>query len=297
MYAQAVEAANFIRTKTNNRTATYGVICGSGLGGFADRIQDAVEIPTTSIPHFKQSTVEGHAGTLVFGNVASTLNPEKKQPVFAVKGRLHTYEGHSVQDTVFVVRVLAILGVKTLVVTNAAGGVNQNFKVGDLMVISDHINLPGMCGVNPLRGPNFGELGGPRFLPTNNAYSHDLRHKLFTIADDKNARQLEREVHEGVYIMLTGPTYESGAEVRLIQNWGADAVGMSSVPEVLTALHSGMEVLGLSLITNVSIGTHPRSGRLPPTSRPEEPNHAEVVEVAGKAAKDVEYLVTEFVNA
>lgn len=285
-YAKAEEAAEFLRQKVRRRPVV-GVICGSGLGGFAEQVQKPEVVATADIPHFKSSTVVGHAGKLVFGQISG-------KDIVAVQGRLHTYEGHSVHDTVRVVRVLALLGVKLLVVTNAAGGINQGYKVGDLMVISDHINLPGMVGVNPLRGPNESEFGGPRFLPTNNAYPHHLRHKFFQIAD---AAKLQRTVHEGTYMMLSGPTYESAAEVRLVARLGGDAVGMSSVPEVITALHCNMEVLGLSLITNVAIESAPRSGREAPTGKKvEEPDHSEVVEVAAAAAKDIELLVTEFVK-
>lgn len=285
-FARASEAAAFLRTQVRE-LPEIAVICGSGLGGFADRVMDPKVVPTASVPHMKASTVQGHAGRLVFGHVGSAR-------VVAVQGRLHTYEGHSIHDTTRIVRVLALLGVKTLVVTNAAGGINANFRVGDLMVISDHLNIPGMTGKNPLCGPNEAGFGGPRFLPTNDVYPHGLRHAFFTIAD---AHKLGRSVHEGTYAMLTGPTYESAAEVRFLRTIGADAVGMSSVPEAIVAVHSGMTVFGLSLITNVAIEAPPRSGRLPPTTdKVEEPDHEEVVAVAGEAARDVELLISEFVQ-
>lgn len=285
-HSKAQEAAEFLRQKVRCRPV-IGIICGSGLGGLAERVQSPEYLPTIDIPHLKSSTVEGHAGKLVFGQIGG-------KSIVAVQGRIHIYEGYSVHDTVRVVRILALLGVKVLIVTNAAGGINQSYKVGDLMVISDHINLPGMVGVNPLRGPNESEFGGPRFLPTNNVYPHHLRHIFFQIAD---STQLQRAVHEGTYTMLSGPTYESAAEVRLVAGLGGDAVGMSSVPEVITAVHSNMEVLGLSLITNVAIESKPRSGRQAPThEKVEEPDHSEVVEVAAAAAKDIERLVMEFIK-
>ncbi|CAH2351647.1 purine nucleoside phosphorylase [[Candida] railenensis] len=267
------------------------IICGSGLGGIADILaaEPKVEVPYNKIPGFKTSTVPGHAGKLVFGLIGS-----KKVPVMCMVGRLHFYEGYSFQETTFPVRLAKLLGVEVLVVTNAAGGVNPDYVPGDLMIITDHINFPGMAGYHPLRGPNMDNFG-PRFQPLSDAYEHSLR-KLFF--EKKKELGITRKVYEGTYFFVAGPTFESRAEVRFIRATGGDAVGMSTVPEVIIARHSGLRVLALSLITNAGVGEKP------PTSFDEEPkpldegmaSHAEVLETANEASKDVQKIFEYTIN-
>lgn len=215
-----------------------GLILGSGLGVLADLIEDAKVIPYNKIPHFPLSTVEGHAGELVTGQI-------KGKHVVMMKGRFHLYEGYDAQSITFPVRVLKKIGVKKLIVTNAAGGVNMSFEVGELMLISDHINN---MGQNPLIGPNDKDLG-VRFPDMSEAYSKSLIQLAHTVAAKQNFK-----FQEGVYLGNLGPTYETPAEVRMARIMGADAVGMSTVPEVIVAKHAGMEVLGISCITNKAAG-------------------------------------------
>ena len=235
-----------------------GLILGSGLSALAKSVEDAVEIPFNAIPHFPVSTVEGHRGHLVLGTLENT-------PVIVMQGRAHYYEGYSMAQIGLPIRVMALLGVKTLIVTNAAGGLNMTYHPGEIMIIRDHINLIGMAGLNPLRGPNLSEFG-PRFPGMNNAYDPALRQLAKEVA-------VEAQIvyQQGVYICLAGPSFESPADVRFLRIIGADAVGMSTVPEVITARHSGLRVLGFSGITNTLIG---EEGAPPP-------NHEEVLE-AGK---------------
>ena len=268
------------------------IICGSGLGGIATRVAESNPTPLTiryeNIPGFKTSTVAGHSGVLTFGEMAGT-------PVVLMNGRLHTYEGYAIWDTVFPLRVLNELqSVKTLIVTNAAGGINRGFNVCDLMCINDHINFPGLAGLHPLKGPNFEETG-PRFLPLSDAYDLELRKLLFKKRKELN---ITRGVHEGVYTYVSGPTFETRAENRMIKAIGGDAVGMSTVPEVIIARHCGWRVLALSLITNVSVLDPPAS------AEDENPiplehgmaSHAEVLENGKIASLDVERLVEAVVH-
>ena len=215
-----------------------GLILGSGLGGLADKIENPVKIKFSDIPNFPVSTVEGHAGQLVVGKLGG-------QNVIAMQGRFHFYEGYPLEDVTFPVRVMTRLGIENLIVTNAAGGSNKDFEPGDLMIIKDHINFTGQ---NPLHGKNFDELG-PRFLDMSYAYNKDL----IKLAEE-DASELMIQLHEGGYMWLTGPTYETPAEVRLASILGADAVGMSTVPEVIVANHEGVKVLGISCITNMAAG-------------------------------------------
>jgi purine-nucleoside phosphorylase len=230
-------AQEFIQPLLGERQPGIGIILGSGLGDLADQLEDAVTIPYTTIPGFVGSTAPGHAGRLVIGHLAG-------KTVLAMQGRFHFYEGHDMAQVTFPVRLMRALGIATLIVTNAAGGLNPAFQTGDLMALNDHIFLPGMAGQNPLRGPNDDTLG-PRFVPVVNSYTQSLR----DIAQEEAAK-LGIRFHQGVYIMLTGPNFETRAEMRLLRAWGADAVGMSTVPEVIVAVHSGMQVLGISTITN-----------------------------------------------
>lgn len=231
------KAADVLRQRMPAPPA-IGLILGSGLGVLADEIEEAVRIPYEDIPGFPVSTVEGHAGRLVYGRLEGAT-------VVAMQGRFHYYEGYSLREVTFPVRVMKALGVRQLIVTNAAGGVNEQFRPGDLMIISDHINL---LGTNPLIGPNDPELG-PRFPDMTEAYSRRLRQ----LAKETAAR-LGVRVHEGVYVANTGPSYETPAEIRMIRTLGGDAVGMSTVPEVIVARHGGMEVLGISCISNMAAG-------------------------------------------
>jgi len=217
-----------------------GLILGSGLSAVADAIEDAVTIPYVDIPRFPRATVEGHAGRLVAGRLEG-------RSVAVMQGRAHYYEGHSMAQVVLPVRVLQVLGIEMLIVTNAAGGLNPAFCPGDVMVIRDHINLVGMAGLNPLRGPNLDRFG-PRFPDMSSAYDPALRALACAVA-----AEAEIPYHEGVYICLAGPTYETPADIRFLRIIGADAVGMSTVPEVIAARHGGTRVLGLSGISNIAV--------------------------------------------
>jgi len=230
------ETMNFIRNKTL-RAPKLGFVLGSGLGKFAASVQDAVEIPFSEIPHFARASVEGHSGKLVLGSL------EGKE-VAVLQGRLHAYEGHEFDQVIYPVRTLAALGVKQLVVTNAAGGLKKIMKPGDFMVIKDHINL---TGANPLRGPNW--PGGPRFLDMTEPYDKHMRTLIKSSLRGEKAR-----VFEGVYVGVMGPTYETAAEISFYAKIGGGAVGMSTVADVIAARHAGMQVVGLSCITNLGTG-------------------------------------------
>jgi len=234
---QLEDAAKYIRERLTEEPE-IGLILGSGLGILADLIEQPITIRYEEIPHFPVSTVVGHAGELVAGKVAG-------RSVIVMKGRFHLYEGYGVEKVTFPVRVMKLLGVSKLIVTNAAGGVNRSYVPGDLMVISDHINL---LGRNPLVGPNLDRFG-IRFPDMTEAYSKRMRKLLH-----ETAEELGMKLQEGVYVALLGPTYETPAEIRMMQAIGADAVGMSTVPEVIVARHAGIEVLGISCITNMAAG-------------------------------------------
>jgi len=231
------KAAAFIAGQSPVRPE-IGLILGSGLDVIGDRVQNAVRLPYASIPHFPQSTVAGHAGQWVQGMLEG-------RPVALMRGRFHLYEGYEPHQVALPVRVMKALGVRTLVVTNAAGGINADFRPGDLMLIADHLNLTGR---NPLVGPNEEALG-PRFPDMSEAYSRRLRQ----LARD-TAAQLGISLREGVYAGLLGPSYETPAEIRMLRILGADAVGMSTVTEVIAARHAGLEVLGISCISNMAAG-------------------------------------------
>ena len=217
-----------------------GLITGSGLAGLADEVEDAVTIPYAELPLFPRSSVLGHPGELVVGHLENV-------PVVMQRGRVHFYEGFSMQHITFPVRVMRALGVETLIVTNAAGGLNPDFVAGDIMIIRDHLNFTGMAGFSPLRGPNDPEIG-PRFPLMAGAYTPALRR----IAN-RVTRELGYSVQTGVYAGLAGPTFETPAELRFLRMAGADAVGMSTAPEVTVARHGGMRVLGFSLISNLAL--------------------------------------------
>ncbi|MFE5317092.1 purine-nucleoside phosphorylase [Paenibacillus sp. NPDC056579] len=231
------EAADYIRSKYAE-APSIGLILGSGLGVIADLVENATVIQYDQIPHFPVSTVEGHAGELLLGTIQG-------KHVLLMKGRFHMYEGYGVEVVSFPVRVMKELGVKTLLVTNAAGGINTSYEVGDLMLIKDHINFTFR---NPLIGPNLSELG-VRFPDMSEAYSRALRQTAKKVAEEQGVK-----LQEGVYIGLLGPTYETPAEIRMMRTLGADAVGMSTVAEVIVARHAGIEVLGFSCISNMAAG-------------------------------------------
>ncbi|MCM3707753.1 MULTISPECIES: purine-nucleoside phosphorylase [Cytobacillus] len=269
-YSKIQNAAEFLKSKYTGQ-AKIGLILGSGLGVLADEIEEPVKIPYNEIPDFPISTVEGHAGQLVFGRLNGI-------EVVAMQGRFHYYEGYSFDKVTFPVRVMHEMGVEKLIVTNAAGGVNESYSPGDLMLISDHINN---MGSNPLIGPNDSRMG-PRFPDMSEAYSKEMRKLAREIAN-----RLNLKIQEGVYVGNTGPTYETPAEVRMLRIMGGDAVGMSTVPEVIVAQHSGMKVLGISCISNMAAGIL------------DQPlNHEEVIETTEKVKADfllyVKAIVKEF---
>ncbi len=234
---------------------TVALVLGSGLSGLADLVEEAVIIPYAEIPHFPVSTVAGHAGRLVLGKLAGVS-------VCVMQGRFHFYEGYSMAQVTLPVRVFQRLGVHTLIVTNAAGGLNPAYAVGDLVLIEDSINFPGMAGFNPLRGPNLDEFG-VRFPATNRVYTPALRALAREVAAEQGLT-----LQKGVYALLAGPNFESPAEIRMWRTLGADLVGMSTVPESLVAHHAGMEVLAISTVTNLAIDSAESDG---------EPTHEEVV--------------------
>lgn len=239
-----------------------GVVLGSGLSALADAVQQAVGLDFGDIPHFPVSSIPGHQGRLVLGELEG-------QPVAVMQGRTHYYEGYSAQQVTLPIRVLRLLGVETIILTNAAGGLNRSFRTGDLMVIVDHINLVGMTGANPLRGPNDPEFG-PRFPDMSTAYDRELRQLALATAA---AREIP--MHQGVYVGLAGPTFETPAEIRFLRLIGGDAVGMSTTPETVVARHAGLRVLGISGISNVAIDQVDNEGQA---------SHEEVLEAGALLA-------------
>lgn len=229
------EAAAFIRKQLGDSRAEIAIVLGSGLGKVAEAVSIDTVVPFTEIPHFARATAPGHEGKLLFGSVSG-------KPVFVLKGRFHYYEGYSMEQVTFPVRVLAALGVRTLLVTNAAGGLNRSYATGDLMIIRDHIN----CMPNPLIGPNMDGFG-ERFTDMTAAYDPDLIKMAEHIADREMIK-----LRKGIYLANTGPSFETPAETRFYLTIGADAVGMSTVPEVIVARHCGMRVFGVSVISNLS---------------------------------------------
>ena len=263
LYEKIQESVKYIQSKINIKPQ-IGLILGSGLGVLGDEVENPTIIKYNEIPNFPVSTVEGHAGQLVIGKL-------EKKDVVVMQGRFHFYEGYPMQDVTFPVRVMKALGVDTIIVTNAAGGSNESFTPGDLMIITDHINFGGN---NPLIGPNDNRLG-VRFPDMSKAYTPEL----IDIARNA-ANELGINVKEGVYMFLTGPTYETPAEIKMAQKLGADAVGMSTVPEVIVASHSQLKVLGISCITNMAAGI---------LNQPL--NHEEVIETTQKVQNEFLSLV------
>ncbi|MDD5544156.1 MAG: purine-nucleoside phosphorylase [Acidobacteriia bacterium] len=231
------DAVEFLNARTSARPK-IALVLGSGLGAFADQVGKREVIPYSEIPNFPKSTVEGHSGNLVIGNEGGTS-------IAVMQGRVHFYEGYSMKEVTFPTKVLARFGIKHLILTNAAGGINSRFKAGRLMIIEDHLNLQ---STNPLIGPNESRFG-PRFFDMSEAYNKKMREIALS-----SARRLRLTVHRGVYAALTGPSYETPAEIRMLKRLGADAVGMSTVPEVIVANHMGVKCLGISCITNMAAG-------------------------------------------
>ncbi len=262
-YEKIKAAAEYIRARVSMRP-TIGLVLGSGLGEYADTLEDAVRIAYSEIPSFPVPTIPGHSGALVIGRKCG-------QEVVVLQGRIHYYEGLPQQEITLPIRVLAALGVKTVVLTNACGGVNLAFKPGDLMLISDHINY---SGANPLIGPNMDEFG-PRFPDMSDLYTASLRRQI-----KQKAQESGISLREGVYAMYSGPNYETPAEIRMFRILGADTVGMSTVPEAIVAGHCGMQVVGVSCVTNMAAGV-----------LPVKLSHEEVTETANRVKKVFQKLI------
>ncbi|MDD9956710.1 MAG: purine-nucleoside phosphorylase [Anaerolineaceae bacterium] len=252
-------AADIIRSRSGHRPR-IGLVLGSGLGNLADALESRDVVSSHDLPGWPRSTVEGHSGNLVLGMLEG-------QTVVAQQGRVHFYEGYTTQQIVFPVRVMSRLGIEILVLTNAAGGLRPDWQTGDLMMLNDHINLPGMSGANPLTGPN-DESFGPRFPGMSQAYDRDLRRRALRVADEAGIT-----LHEGVYVCVSGPNFETPAEIRMLRTMGADAVGMSTAHEVVVARHAGIRVLACSGITNVAIDE---------VNSDQEASHEEVLEAGAQ---------------
>ena len=264
LFSRAAEAAIYVRERIAV-TPRIAIVLGSGLGSFADRIENATAIPYSEIPHFPRPTVEGHSGRLVTGTLGCTA-------VAVMQGRVHAYEGYAPEEVTFPVRMLGRLGIGTLIVTNAAGGIRLDFQQGQLVLLSDHIN---MTGRNPMTGPN-DERFGPRFFDMTDAYSKRLRLLAQSIMP----------LAEGVYLCVPGPSFETPAEIRAFRTLGADLVGMSTVHEVIVARHMGIEVLGISCVTNMAAGIQ------------DQPiNHLEVMETGARAQRQLSTLLEGLLKA
>ncbi len=268
------QAVAYVRSQTRHQPHV-GLVLGSGLSGLADAVTDADRIPFSRIPHFPVSTVEGHDGALVIGRLQG-------QDVLVMQGRVHFYEGYSMQQVTLPMRVMQRLGIHTVILTNAAGGINPAFHAGELMLISDHINLIGMAGQNPLRGPNDPTFG-PRFPSMTRVYDAQLRD--LTV---KTAARLHIPLQQGVYMCLAGPSFETPADIRFLRVIGADAVGMSTVPEAVVARHGGLRVLGISTISNVAIDNIESEA---------ETTHQEVLETGKLVVPRLTALLQEILSA
>ncbi|KAJ1915179.1 Purine nucleoside phosphorylase [Mycoemilia scoparia] len=280
---------------------TVGIVCGSGLGGLADILEgEKVVIPYGEIPGFMKSTAEGHKGQLVFGSLSG-------RPVVCMQGRFHCYEGYSVSQATLPIRVMKLIGVKSVIVTNAAGGLNSNYKVGDVVLLCDHISLPGIAGKSALVGPNITEFG-TRFPAVSDAYTPRLRliAAQSWLESDYLINDRKLVLHEGIYGWVYGPSYETRAECRALTSLGADVVGMSTVPEIVVAKHAGLEVLAMTLVTNMCVMQREpnaieqakllREGKELITENVVHPNHEEVLETSQLRAKDMQHLVKDIVS-
>lgn len=267
MWEKVNETVQFIREKVNY-IPNFGIILGSGLGSFVEDIRVEFKIPYKDIPNFPISTVEGHEGALIFGTIGA-------KKVMAMQGRFHYYEGYNMKEVTFPIRVMKQLGVNNLIVSNASGGVNSSYKVGDVVLIKDHIN---MMPEHPLRGNN-DERFGPRFVNMSEPYSKEMNAKMMFIA-----QRLDINLKEGVYLGLQGPTFETLAEYKMVKILGADCVGMSTVPEIIVANHMSMNCVGISIITDMG-----------DEESIEEVNHSQVLEAAKSAEPKVRKLIKEFI--
>lgn len=278
-YEKLRESLQYIKSITD-LAPEIGIVCGSGLGDLVKIIDNQVQIPYSKIPHFPRSTVVGHQGELVFGK-------QNGVPLVCMRGRVHLYEGYENIECIRPIRLMAMLGIKIICVTNAAGNVNRNFKPGDFMIIKDHISLPSLCGDNPLRGPN-DERFGERFPTMSNAYDVDLINDLRNVSVELG---LEKCVKTGVYAMVGGPTYETIAEARLLKLIGADTIGMSTTHEVIAAHQMGVRCIGISLITNNIATDYNHS------MKDIAVEHGHVVDMGAKRSKDFIKLVLGFINS
>ncbi|KAG5841723.1 purine nucleoside phosphorylase-like [Anguilla anguilla] len=274
-YEDCRATADWLLAQTSLRPLV-GIVCGSGLGGLAEALKDQVVFNYKDIPNFPHSTVNGHAGRLVFGTL-------KGKPCICMQGRFHLYEGYPVQKITLPMRIFKLLGVETVILTNAAGGLNQDYKVGDIMIIKDHINMPGFAGNNPLAGPN-DERFGVRFPCMSDAYDRELQQLAQDVGAELGYSDFMRE---GVYCVLGGPSFETIAECRMLHKLGADAVGMSTVHEVIVARHCGMRVFAMSLITNQAVMDYDSE---------EKANHEEVLQTGEQRSKQLERLVSAMVT-
>ncbi|KAK5109490.1 hypothetical protein LTR62_006942 [Meristemomyces frigidus] len=306
IFHRATETVESLRLKLPAQLARprIAIVCGSGLGGLAETVNrnSREEWEYKDVANFPLSTVAGHEGKLVFGTMG-----REEVPVVLLVGRAHFYEGHSMEVVTFATRVCKVLGVETMILTNAAGGLNPNYAVGDIVCLNDHLNLAGLVGFHPLRGPNEEDFG-VRFPPLSDAYDISLRQLARRSWQNlRQQRPSERRMHEGVYAFVAGPTYETRAECRMLRSFGADVVGMSTVPEIIVARHSGMRVMAFSLVTNTAV--------LEPAVRADAPelqdmgaaeldaylsrgraNHEEVLEAGKSAALDMQGLVLRIVS-
>ncbi|HZH34838.1 MAG TPA: purine-nucleoside phosphorylase [Pyrinomonadaceae bacterium] len=266
-YEKAQEAAQFIQSKFDKQIEV-ALVLGSGLGAFADEIEKAVAIPYEEIPHFARSTVEGHAGRLVLGEISGVT-------IAVQQGRFHYYEGYDLSEVTFPIRTFGLLGIKNLILTNAAGSIDTDFKPGTLMLIRDHVNL---MGVNPLRGRN-DERFGARFPDMTNVYSRDFQEIV-----KREAKEMNIDLRRGIYAGLTGPSYETPAEIHMLRYLGVDAVGMSTVPEAIIARHQGMKIMAISCISNFAAGINE-----------EKINHEEVMETGALVAGTFKTLLKQII--
>jgi len=261
-------ATEYIKSKMGEKQPKTAIILGSGLGVLADEIENSVRIPYGEIPNFPESTVSGHAGELIIGTINNI-------DIIAMNGRVHYYEGRLIQEVIFPIRIFALLGIENLILTNAAGGINTGYVPGSFMVIKDHINF---SGVSPLRGKNLDEFG-VRFPDMTEVYNRDLMEKLKAVVYNNTQKR-----YEGVYAYMQGPSYETPAEVKMLRTLGADAVGMSTVPEAIVARHCGINVVGISCITNMAAGISKVAL-----------SHEEVKETADKAKEKFKIIIKEFI--
>ena len=273
IYDQAREAAEMIGHSSVTRPQ-IGIVLGSGLSSLADALEEPISIPFAAIPHMLPTTVLGHDGQLVVGTLAGI-------PVAVLRGRLHLYEGYTPQQITFPLRVLGLLGIRTCILTNAAGGLNPAIEAGSLMLIRDHVGFPSLAGLNPLSGPN-DERFGPRFPPMTDAYDPALREQVLSTAN-----QYHVALAEGVYAMVSGPNFETQAELRMLRGFGVDAVGMSTVPEAIVARQMGIRVLAFSVITNLALAE---------TGAPEVPEHEEVLRMASVTTSQLTTLLRHVIS-